>query len=111
MTLDPDQNLLAQDTGAANTDRRERRPSRLKARSKLAAVLAVLACAGCCAVPVLVPFGVLTAGGVAAATTGFTVVAVILFVGAALMWVLHLRAKRRADAQHDCAAGDCACSS
>jgi hypothetical protein len=51
VTLDPDRNLRAQDTGPADA---EKRLTALR-RSKLAAVLADLACVGCCAVPVLVP--------------------------------------------------------
>jgi hypothetical protein len=80
----------------------------LPAGSRLAAVLAVLACVGCCAVPVLVPLGLLGGGAVAAATTGLTVVAGVLFAAAVLLWVLHRRTKRRATAQHGC--GDtCGC--
>jgi hypothetical protein len=105
VTLDPDRNLLAQDTGAADV---EKRPTALR-RSKLAAVLAVLACVGCCAVPVLVPLGMLTTGGLAAATTGLTVVSVILFAAAVLLWVLHRRTKGRAAAHQGCGAGGCAC--
>jgi hypothetical protein len=73
-------------------------------------VLAVVACVGCCAVPVLVPLSVLGGGAVAAATTGLTVVAGALFAAAVLLWVLHRRATQRAAAPHGC--GDaCGCGS
>lgn len=103
MTLDPDRNRLPLGSEAAGA---VERPSPLRGRSGLAAALAVLACTGCCAVPILVPLGVLTAGGVAAATTGLTVVAAILFGVAVLLWVLHRRTTRRALEPHGCA-GNC----
>lgn len=98
---------------STSTGDADERAGAMRARSKLAAVLAVLACAGCCALPVLVPLGLLTGGAVAAATTGLTIVAGVLFAAAVLLWVLNLRttrhATRRATAEHGCAGGACGC--
>jgi hypothetical protein len=75
-------------------------------RSKVLALLAIVACAGCCALPVLVPLGVLTTAGVAAATTGLLVVAAVLFVLAGALWFAH---RRLTPARHGCAEGECGC--
>lgn len=77
-------------------------------RSKVLAVLAALACAGCCAVPLLVPLGVLTGAGVAAATTGLLVVSAVLFGVAGLFWLHHHRRTRRR-AGHACSGDGCSC--
>jgi hypothetical protein len=79
-------------------------------RSKVLALLAIVACAGCCALPVLVPLGVLTTAGVAAATTGLLVVAAVLFVLAGVLWFAHRRlTHRRAHVGHGCVEGECGC--
>lgn len=70
-------------------------PATAGSRAGLAVVLGVLACAGCCATPLLIPLGLLSVGGAAAATTGLTVVAVVLF-GLAVLLGIHSYRTRRA---------------
>jgi hypothetical protein len=74
-------------------------------RSKVVASLAALACVGCCALPLLVPLGLLGATGVAAATTGLLVVSAVLFGLAGLLWFLH----RHRKSSHACEKGNCSC--
>lgn len=78
-------------------------------RSKVLTFLAALACAGCCAIPLLVPLGVLTGAGIATATTGLLVVSGVLFLVASLLWFLHHRTTRRRVTGHACAGGNCSC--
>ncbi len=78
-------------------------------RSKVVAFLAALACAGCCALPLLVPLGLLTGAGVAAATTGLLVISAVLFVLAGSLWFLNHRRTRRRQAGHACSGGRCSC--
>ncbi|OLZ50288.1 hypothetical protein [Amycolatopsis keratiniphila] len=78
-------------------------------RSKVLAFLAAIACAGCCALPLLVPLGLLSGAGIAAATTGLLVVSAVLFGLAGLLWFLHHRRTRRRQASHACAGGSCSC--
>lgn len=77
------------------------------AQGLFAAGLGGLACVGCCVVPLLVPLGLLTAGGVATATTGLTVVSAVLLVAAVVLWVWRARSRRvaarRARADEGCA--------
>ncbi|MCP2246395.1 hypothetical protein [Lentzea aerocolonigenes] len=74
-------------------------------RSKVVASLAALACAGCCALPLLLPLGLVSGAGVAAATTGLFVVSTVLFGLAGLLWFVHHRRKAR----HACR-GTCSCT-
>ncbi|SDN06559.1 mercuric ion transport protein [Lentzea albidocapillata subsp. violacea] len=74
-------------------------------RSKVVAFLAAIACVGCCALPLLVPLGLLGGAGVAAATTGLLVVSTVLFGLAGLLWLLHHRQK----SNHSCPQGNCSC--
>jgi mercuric ion transport protein len=74
------------------------------------AVLAVIACVGCCALPVLVPLGVLTTAGVAAATTGLLVLSAVLLALAGLLWITHHQVRRRVtSAQAGCGGENCSC--
>ncbi|MFC4061927.1 hypothetical protein ACFOWE_26800 [Planomonospora corallina] len=63
-------------------------------RSKVAAWLAVLACAACCALPVLIGAGLLTGAGAALAERTLLAVAWLLLAAAAGMWWLHRRRNR-----------------
>lgn len=74
-------------------------------RSKVVAFLAAIACVGCCALPLLVPLGLLGGARIAAATTGLLVVSAVLFGLAGLLWFLHQRPKSK----HACAQGNCSC--
>jgi rhodanese-related sulfurtransferase len=60
-------------------------------RSKVAAVLAAVACAACCALPFLIAAGVLTGAGAALAQNVLLGAAGILITAAGLMWWLHQR--------------------
>lgn len=74
-------------------------------RSKVTGGLAALACAACCALPVLIAAGVLTGAGAAILEKGLLAVAAGLATLALGMWWLH----RRRAAQRAAAAGGCGC--
>ncbi|MCG8927374.1 hypothetical protein [Lentzea sp. CC55] len=86
-------------------DAAEDTPSGPPKRSKVIAYLAAIACIGCCALPLLIPLGLLTGAGVAAATTGLLVVSAVLFALAGLLWFAHHRRK----SDHACSQGNCSC--
>ncbi|MEU9885904.1 hypothetical protein [Sphaerisporangium sp. NPDC051011] len=65
-------------------------------RSKVVATLAVLACAACCALPVLIGAGLLTGAGAALAEQVLPAMAGLLVAAAAGMWWLHRRKTARA---------------
>jgi hypothetical protein len=81
-------------------------------RSKVSATLAALACAACCALPVLVATGVLTGAGAALAQNLLVAASGVLAAAAGGMWWLHRRrsARRAAVAgRSGCVDGTCAC--
>ncbi|MGN9910155.1 hypothetical protein ACTMTJ_21635 [Phytohabitans sp. LJ34] len=80
-------------------------------RSKVTGALAALACAACCALPVLVAAGVLTGAGAALARNMLVAVAAVLGTAALGMWWLHRRrgARAAAAARGGCADGSCDC--
>ncbi|MEV5559922.1 hypothetical protein AB0L44_40300 [Nonomuraea wenchangensis] len=77
-------------------------------RSKVTAALAVLACATCCALPVLIGAGLLTGAGAALAEQTLLAVAGLLVAAAAGMWWLHRRRSLRG-VGGSAAAGSCGC--
>jgi hypothetical protein len=80
-------------------------------RSKVTGGLAALACAACCALPVLIAAGVLTGAG--AAILEKTLLAAAGLAALALgMWWLHHRgtARRAAASGAGCGCGDSGCS-
>jgi mercuric ion transport protein len=78
-------------------------------RSKVVAFLAAIACVGCCALPLLVPLGLMSGAGIAAATTGLLAVSAALFGVAGSLWFVHRRRTRRRETGHGCAGGHCSC--
>ncbi|MFG3555667.1 hypothetical protein ACGGAQ_14950 [Micromonospora sp. NPDC047557] len=76
-------------------------------RSKVAGGLAVLACAACCALPLLIAAGVLTGAGAAILEKTLFAVAAGLVALALGMWWLH----RRRSAQRATAGAGCGCGS
>jgi hypothetical protein len=80
-------------------------------RSKVTGALAALACAACCALPVLIAAGVLTGAGAAIARNTLIAVAAVLATAALGMWWLHGRrsARAAATAHSGCADGSCDC--
>jgi mercuric ion transport protein len=80
-------------------------------RSKVSAGLAALACAACCALPVLIAAGVLTGAGAAIAEKGLLAVSALMLTAAAGMWYLHRRraARNAVAAGGGCASGNCGC--
>jgi hypothetical protein len=74
-------------------------------RSKVTGGIAVLACAACCAIPLLITAGVLTGAGAAVLEQTLLAVAAGLGVLALGMWWLH----RRRNAQRAAAAATCGC--
>ena len=76
-------------------------------RSKVTGGLAVLACAACCAIPLLIAAGVLTGAGAAILEQTLLAVAAGLAVLALGMWWLHRRrsARRAAAAGTGCGCG------
>lgn len=74
-------------------------------RGKVTAVLAVLACAACCALPLLIGAGLLTGIDAALAEQVLLAIAGVLIAVAAGLWWLHRRRASRAAA----AAGGCGC--
>lgn len=79
-------------------------------RSKVTGALAALACAACCALPVLVAAGLLTGAGAAIARDALVAATAILATAALAMWWLHRhRSIRRATAHAGCGPGGCDC--
>jgi len=80
-------------------------------RTKVTGALAVLACAACCAIPVLIAAGVLTGAGAAILEQTLLAVAAGLAVAALGMWWLHRRrsARRAATAAAGCGCGGSGC--
>jgi hypothetical protein len=74
-------------------------------RSKFTGGLAALACAACCALPLLIAAGVLTGAGAAILQKTLLAVSAGLVVLALAMWWLH----RRRTAQRVAAAGGAGC--
>jgi mercuric ion transport protein len=74
-------------------------------RTKVAGLLALLACVGCCALPYLIVAGVLTGAGAAVLQQALVAVAVGLAVLALGMWWL----RRRQLANRAAAAGESGC--
>nr|WP_221382051.1 hypothetical protein [Actinoplanes polyasparticus] len=80
-------------------------------RSKVTGGLAALACAACCALPLLIAAGVLTGAGAAILERTLLAVAAGLAVLALSMWWLHRRrnARRTAAAGTGCGCGGAGC--
>jgi mercuric ion transport protein len=81
-------------------------------RSKVAGILAAVACAICCAIPFLIAAGALTGAGAAIMQQTLLAVAAGLVVAGLGMWWLHRRRnthRAAAAATAGCADGDCAC--
>ena len=80
-------------------------------RSKVTGGLAALACAACCALPVLIAAGVLTGAGAAILEKTLLAVAAGLAVLALGMWWLHRRraAQRAAASGVGCGCGGSGC--
>jgi hypothetical protein len=80
-------------------------------RSKVTGGLAALACAACCALPVLIAAGVLTGAGAALLEKALLAVAAGLATLALGMWWLHRRrsAQRAAAAGAGCGCGGSGC--
>lgn len=78
-------------------------------RSKVAGALAVLACAACCAIPLLIAVGVITGAGAAILEKTLLALAAGLVVAALGMWWLHHRrsARRAAAAGASCGCDGC----
>jgi mercuric ion transport protein len=76
-------------------------------RSKVTGALAALACAACCAIPLLIAAGILTGAGAAILERTLLAVAAGLFVAALGMWWLHRR--RAAAAATGCGCGRSGC--
>jgi mercuric ion transport protein len=60
-------------------------------RSKITGALAALACAACCAIPLLIAAGILTGAGAAILEQTLLAIAAGLVVAALSMWWLHRR--------------------
>jgi mercuric ion transport protein len=81
-------------------------PNAPPARSKVTGGLAALACAACCAIPLLIAAGVLSGAGAAILQRTLVAVAAGLAVLAVGMWWLHRRQTRRAaDRGETCGCG------
>ena len=80
-------------------------------RSRVTGGLAALACAACCALPVLIAAGVLTGAGAALLEKALLAVAAGLAALALGMWWLHRRraAQRTAAAGTGCGGSGCGC--
>jgi drug/metabolite transporter (DMT)-like permease len=64
-------------------------------RSKVTGALAALACAACCAIPLLIAAGVLTGAGAAVLNQTLLAIAAVLAALALGMWWLHRRRAAR----------------
>jgi len=82
---------------------------KLPTRSKVSGALAALACAACCALPLLVAAGVLTGAGAAIARDALIAVSALLAAAALAMWWLHRRRSARHAAQAGCGTPGCDC--
>ena len=79
-------------------------------RSKVTGALAALACAACCAIPLLIAAGVVTGAGAAVLQQTLLGVSACLAVLALGLWWWHRRRNaRRAAASDGCAEGTCSC--
>ena len=78
-------------------------------RSKVTGGLAALACAACCALPLLITAGVLTGAGAAMVQKTLLAVAAGLAVLALGMWWLHRRRSARRTAAAGCRCGGTGC--
>ncbi|MFI7597365.1 hypothetical protein [Actinoplanes sp. NPDC049681] len=78
-------------------------------RSKIAGGLAALACAACCAIPLLITAGVLTGAGAAVLKQTLLAVATGLAVLALGMWWLHRRRSSHRAATPGCGCGAAGC--
>jgi hypothetical protein len=81
-------------------------------RSKVTAALAGLACAACCALPVLIAAGVLTGAGAALTRNVLLATSGVLVAAAGGMWWLHGRrsaTKAATAGRSGCADGTCTC--
>ena len=80
-------------------------------RSRVTGALAALACAACCALPLLITAGVLTGAGAALLEKTLLAVAAGLAVLALGMWWLHRRrtAPSSGAPVRGCAGGGCGC--
>jgi mercuric ion transport protein len=79
-------------------------------RSRISGFLALVACAACCALPLLIAGGLLTTAGAAVLQYTLVAVAAGLAVLALGMWWLHERARSRPAAAADgssCGCGTC----
>ena len=66
------------------------------ASSRISGVLAALACAACCALPVLIAAGLVSTAGAALLQQTLIAVAGVLAVAALGLWWLHRRRRARA---------------
>jgi high-affinity Fe2+/Pb2+ permease len=80
-------------------------PTEPPTRSKITGGLAVLACAGCCAIPLPIAAGVVSGAGAAVLERTLLMVAAGLAVLALAMWWLH----RRRSVRHAAAGASCDC--
>jgi mercuric ion transport protein len=80
-------------------------------RSKVMGALAGLACAACCALPLLIAAGVLTGASAAIAQNVLLGVAGLMVAAAGGTWWLHRRntARKAAAGGSGCAGGNCDC--
>jgi len=78
-------------------------------RSKVTAALAALACAACCALPLLITAGIITGVGAAILEQSLLAVAAGLIVIALAMWWLHRRRSARRAAAAAAAGASCGC--
>jgi mercuric ion transport protein len=81
-------------------------------RTKIAGLLAVLACLGCCALPYLIVGGVITGAGAAALQQSLIALAIGLGVLALGMWWLrrrHLALRAAAAGESGCGDPSCVC--
>ncbi|MEV6596948.1 hypothetical protein AB0M36_08815 [Actinoplanes sp. NPDC051346] len=81
-------------------------------RSQVTAGLAALACAACCALPLLIAAGLLTGAGATLVENVLLGVSGALVAAAATMWWLHRRRSARKAARAGaggCASGNCGC--
>ncbi|MEV4641110.1 hypothetical protein AB0J80_27585 [Actinoplanes sp. NPDC049548] len=74
-------------------------------RTRITGGLAALACAACCALPVLIAAGVLTGAGAAMVRQTLLAVAAGLAVLALGMWWLHRRGSARRGTRTECGCG------
>ncbi|WP_345802222.1 hypothetical protein AAIB33_03765 [Microbacterium sp. AZCO] len=95
-------------TDTKSTCARREIPAGAPLRTKVAGVLALLACVGCCALPYLIVAGVLTGAGAAIAQQALIAAAAALAVLALGMWWLY-RSRRVRTVTSGCGDAGCAC--